>query len=78
MRPICDKKRARCNVGKSSAVLVPRGARIRVNRDNKWSSVIRSPKMEQARWRKVDARAVHCSPSWFNPGRASKLHWCRP
>ena len=48
---ICDKKRACCNVGENGAVLVLRGAPNKVNRDNKWSSVIRSPKMGQARWR---------------------------
>ena len=50
-------------------------ARIRVNRDNKWSSVIRSPKMGQARWRKGSTQerciALHSGSS---SGWASKLH----
>jgi hypothetical protein len=56
-------------------VLVRRGSRIRVNLDNKWSSVIRSPKMGQARWRKgsTQERCIALHPG-SSPGRASKLH----
>jgi hypothetical protein len=50
-------------------------ARIRVNRDNKWSSVIRSQKIGQARWRKgsTQERCIALHPG-SSPGQASKLH----